>query len=401
MPTQNPPQRHAVPGYLFVLGWYPKNKIGGVNHVLLQLIEQMNHDGEYRPFLLVPNEPRNPPPLPGCPVFSMRVRPPYDPEHPLRSVVAFLATLPWSLLRLRALLNRHNVRVINAHFPADDALTYVLLKRLRLFSGRVVLSLHGNDIKTALDQNGFVRAMYRWLFRSADSITTCSRGLREDLLRLEPRCEKNSLVIHNGIDLEAFRKLGSAGFHLPEAIRGRQFLLNIGKYEHKKGQDILLRAFERIALRFPDLLLVIIGQTGPEIEDIRRLVRASPFAARIVMLQDVPHDHIAAFLETCSVFALPSRREPLGIVILEAAAFERPVVAAASGGVPELIEDRVTGRLVPVEDDGALAEAITEFLTEDGLRQTTARNLRRLVAEQFSWANAYQAYLRVLGESNL
>jgi glycosyltransferase involved in cell wall biosynthesis len=388
-----------VPGYLFVLPWYPESAIGGVNQALLHLIDLMNSDGRRQPFLLIPYGPDNPSPSAHlhCPAFSVTVRAPIVEDHPFRGPLAFLFTLPWTLVKLRRILRERDIQTINCVFPEMESLMFVMLKRLGLFPGQVGTTLQGNDIKVALDASGWGRRLLRWMFRRSDFVVACSRGIQEDLLRLEPACKHNSVVIHNSIDIDAFVSSVPANFELPEPMRHGTFLLNIGRYEHKKGQDLLIRAFEQIADRFPRLFLVMIGAPGTETSKIRELVARSPVSERISMIENVPHEQVPAYLRAALVFVLPSRREGLPFAILEAAACRKPVVAAAAVGVPELIEDQVTGRLVPVEDDRALAEAISDLVAHSDLRERVAENLHRLVSREFTWRQAYDHYMRLSG----
>jgi len=386
-----------MPGYLFVLPWYPVSPIGGVNQVVLKLIDLMSQAGQYQPYLLVPYGPLDPPQALhlNCPVLSLPIRSPLVKGHPFRSPVAFLLTLPWTLWKLRSLIQERDIQIINCHFPAPDCFIYVVLKRLALFSGKVVLSVHGSDLKAALARTGIARGLVQLLFRSADYVIACSNGLREDLLRLEPRCNRNSLVVHNAIDIDAFETLVAPGYRLPDPPGNRRFLLNVGRFEHQKGQDILIHAFEEIAETFPDLFLVMIGMPGTETDEIKRMVVDSPVAARIVMIENLPHECVPAFLKAALLFVLPSRREGLPLVILEAAACRKPVIAAAAVGVPELIQDRITGRLVPIDDERSLAEAISDLVSNRDLRETVAEGLHQLVREHFTWAQAYEKYMNL------
>ena len=395
LPPQSPQGTQLRPGYLFVLPWYPKSPIGGVNQVLIHLIGLMKAEGNYEPFLLIPagNQELPPSPYIACPIVSMVIRDPVLPT--LRAPIAFFLTLPVVLWRLRAWLVRHRIAAINSHFPSGDSLTYVLLRRLGLFSGKVILSIHGNDIKDAFATRGFKRFLIRLTLRLADTVVACSHGLLKDLLRLEPGCARNSVVIHNAIDAEGFEAKIPPGFVLPGDLRDVPYLLNIGRYEHKKGQDLLIRAFNRIAPDFPLLRLVMIGGTGPEVEQVRQQVAESPFRERIVMMENVPHETVPGYLKASALFVLPSRREGLPFAILEAAACRRAVVAAACIGVPELIEDAVTGRLVPVDDYKALESAIRDLLNDEAARTRCAQALRDLVDREFTWPTTYRKYLSV------
>jgi len=310
------------------------------------------------------------------------------------SPLAFLYYLPATLLRLRALTKRYNVQAFNCVFPDNEWLNLVLLKKLGLFSGKVVLWFHGSDIKAGAEKRGLGAAAFRWMLRQADAVVACSQGLREDVIRFEPRCTDNSKVIYNGIDVEMFRSGAATDHELPERLRNTPFILNVGRFDRNKGLDLLIRAFERIADEFPDLLLVMIGTTaGEETAEIRRIAGESPKKDRIIMIENVPHERIPDFLTAARLFVLASRREGLPFVILEAAACGAPVVATACNGVPEIVEDGVTGLLAPVDDDAALARAIRDMLTDEVKRKQLAANMYRLVSEKFTWRAAYEKWI--------
>jgi glycosyltransferase involved in cell wall biosynthesis len=110
------------------------------------------------------------------------------------------------------------------------------------------------------------------------------------------------------------------------------------------------------------------------------------------MLENVPHPRIGLFLKAAKLFVLASRREGFPFALQKAGAMKTPVVASACLGVPEIIEDGVTGRLSPVEDADALAGAIADLLRDDEKCRSVGERLYHLVAEQFSWKAIYQKH---------
>jgi starch synthase len=234
----------------------------------------------------------------------------------------------------------------------------------------------------------------KWMLRHADRVVACSQGLLEDILRFEPRCAPRSAVIYNAIDIEAFQDTAEWTYQIPEQLRARPFLLNIARFEYKKGHDVLIRAFERVASHTADLQLVMIGgAVGDESAAVRQLAEASPCRDRILMLENMPHQRVPIFLRAALLFVLASRREGFPFVLLEAGAFRKPVVATSCIGVPELIEDGVTGRLAPVDDDVALAQSIEDLLEDEVKRNGLAENLHRRVQEEFNWPVVVKQHL--------
>ena len=112
-------------------------------------------------------------------------------------------------------------------------------------------------------------------------------------------------------------------------------------------------------------------------------------------------DDVPAVTAALDVAVLPSYREAQGLVILEAMALARPVVASNVGGIPEMIEDGVTGLLVPPRDPAALADAIVRLLTDHPLADTLARNGHRLVRERFCVERMVAAFEVLYDEGRL
>src|SRR5262249_1147568 len=112
------------------------------------------------------------------------------------------------------------------------------------------------------------------------------------------------------------------------------------------------------------------------------------------------HAQVARFFDRATAFCLPSRAEPFGIVLLEAGAFRLPVVATRVGGIPEIVEDRVTGLLVPPDDAGSLADALVRVLTDSDFAASAGRGLHDRVRAVFSWRRAYDAYRALLFNPN-
>ncbi len=141
---------------------------------------------------------------------------------------------------------------------------------------------------------------------------------------------------------------------------GAPMVLALGRLHRNKGFDVLVRAMRAL----PGVHAVIAGE-GPERRALERLARGEGVAGRVHLPGWVQDG--AGLLAACDVLVCPSRREPLGNVVLEAFSAARPVVAAAAAGPVELVEDRRTGMLVAVEDDVALAGAIGAVLGDRAL----------------------------------
>jgi glycosyltransferase involved in cell wall biosynthesis len=394
--TGAPHPTGPVPGILYLLPW-SIDAIGGVNQVVINLIRQGRQTGQARPVLLE-NCPDEPAPrtstLPdGLTLIRFWIRTPLAEPNRLRTTIGFLARLPRSLGQLRRLLADQGITTVNAHYPSLAALHFRLLSMLGLFRGRLVLSFHGLDVRAAAGTTGLERAAWRWLLRTADSIVACSHALGRELSAFEPRCSGRIAVIHNGVDPGTL--LTPAATHVPPGIAGHSYLLSVGTFEHKKGQDVLLEAFALLRPDFPELRLVILGRTTPFLSALRETVSRLDLEDRVRLVADVPHEAISAYYKHAVAFCLPSRAEPFGIVVLEAALFGLPVVATRVGGVGEIVRAGEDGLLVPADDPEALAGALRSTLTDVSAGEQRAASLKRRVQEQFTWHSTFLQYLRL------
>jgi L-malate glycosyltransferase len=174
------------------------------------------------------------------------------------------------------------------------------------------------------------------------------------------------------------------------------YIVNVGTFENKKGQDILVRAFAKVRERRTDLSLVIVGRSGPQLQILRDLIAELGLSDCVDLREDLPHAQTLSMIRSAKVFALSSRQEPFGIVLLEAAYFSVPVVATRVGGVPEVVADGVTGLLVPADDPAALASAIERVLDDAALAGRIADNARRRTLSEFTWGEAFSRYRALL-----
>ncbi len=177
-------------------------------------------------------------------------------------------------------------------------------------------------------------------------------------------------------------------------------LVSIGRICGQKGFDILLEALAKIE---HDARLKIIGD-GPaaEVETLENRCRELGIEDRVELTGFVPREQIIEDLAQADLFVLASRAESFGMVYAEAQAVGLPVIGTAVGGVPEVIADGVTGRLVPPEESDALAQMIDELLGDEALLQELGAAGRSRARERFSWETSVdrteEAYEEALGK---
>jgi L-malate glycosyltransferase len=162
-----------------------------------------------------------------------------------------------------------------------------------------------------------------------------------------------------------------------------QSVLFLANLERRKGIEVLLDAFARLAPELPEARLVV-GGTGAAEQAVRKRAGEPPLAGRVELLGGVPRDRVMATMQACAVYCLPSYGEPFGQTALEAMACARPVVATDAGGLAHLVPPE-GGRLVAPGDAEGLAAALRELLADPELRRSMGEHNRTVIEQRFAW----------------
>jgi len=389
--------------FALLLAWQISS-IGGVNGVARNLLHEFQA-AKQMPLMAIEmsgKEIREVPVAGDCtwPVLTMPPLPTWNPHRPVQSSIGFCLLAPFALWRLISICRRYSISVLNPHFIGLEYLMLAVLRKSGFFRGKLILSFHGADIREMMQSRGVKRWLSRVLLRSADFLVPCSNGLGEEVLMFVPECAPRTVVIHNGIDTARFLARASEPYELPKNFAGRRIILNIGAYEFKKGHDILVKAFALVKAKRSDVALVISGQRSSI--EIDQLGKELGVRQDMLLLENTPPAKVAALLKQADVFALSTRSkkgfygEGFAIALLEAGAAAKPVVAADSCGVSELIADGITGRVVPPEDPEALAEGICSLLEDPARASQMGRCLHQKVVQNFTNQDMYRKYAELI-----
>ena len=246
----------------------------------------------------------------------------------------------------------------------------------------------------------------RTAYEAAAAVVAVSAGMRLDVLKSYPGVDPTRVhVVHNGIDSQLWQR--DCGDHAVEAVRhlgvdpGRPSVVFVGRITRQKGLPYLLRA----AAQLPPEVQLVLCAGAPDTPQLLAEVEALVAELRQVragvvwIMEMLPRAEIIALLSAATVFACPSIYEPLGIVNLEAMACETAVVATATGGIPEVVVDGLTGWLVPIEQasDGTgtpldperyvadLAAALNEAVSDPARARALGVAGRQRAVESFGW----------------
>lgn len=344
---------------LFVVPW--DQEVGGVASVVGNLARGLEERGHGAVFLhpgtadeLVRTTTKW-----GFTGYRLRLRGPCAPANPLRSVLAFWVFLLPTLVRLVRLLRRDRIDLVNIHYPLASFLPVALAARLAGLP--IVTSVHGADLFPRGEPLRRYPLALRAVLGLSARIVAPSDGYLAQVATQLPGLADRAESIHNGIRLEEF----ATSRRDPGARRrpAGRYLLTIAAHNPKKGLDVLLSAFARVADRHPDVRLLLLGD-GPLRDQLEAQASRLGLDERARFLGTRGRAETIELLQGCAVFVLASRAEPFGLAVLEALACGRPVVATKVGGIREIVRDGVDGLLVEPDDPAALAAAIDTFLDD-------------------------------------
>ena len=236
----------------------------------------------------------------------------------------------------------------------------------------------------------------------ADAIIAVSGATKHDIERLFDVDPERVHLIHNGIDLNQYRKVESTGALKRYGIdSAKPYLLFVGRITRQKGFHHLVRAIQFMNRDFQIVLCAAAPDTPELAEEMRVAVeRAEAQRPGIIWINEMVDQRTACELYShAAVFVCPSIYEPFGIINLEAMACETAVVASAVGGIKEVVVDGQTGFLVPLEQMKEspfeainpekfacdLAQPINELMKDPQLRKRFGEAGRKRVEEYFSW----------------
>ncbi len=313
---------------------------------------------------------------------------------------------PFAARALRRLIREAGIELVHAHWILPNG--WVARRASRGGSpGGVpyVCTLHGSDVFMA-ERNPLFRWMAARALAGASHVTSCSADLRDRLLALagDPgQAAKISLVV-NGTDLPPAGAGGPvARARLAEELgfpAGARLVVAVGRMVDKKGFEVLLDAAPAILAGRGEVRLVL-GGGGDLLPRAPGAAAALGVAGRVLFPGPLAHDRVLALLAAAEVVAMPSVRDRRGnidglpVVVLEAMAAARPVVASRVAGIPLAVEDGETGLLVPERDPAALGEAVGRLLDDPAAARALGEAGRRRVERELTWAAVARIHDRI------
>ena len=279
----------------------------------------------------------------------------------------------------------------------------------------LVVTLHGtirNEIKSALNTKsikGFVIASYlslKWLpssidkttLNKSDKIIAVSNELKEDIKKQYKVPEEKLVVIPNGIDIDKFKPMPVEDLREKWDLTDEKVILSVGAINKQKGFHLLLKILPDILKENKNVKLVIVG-TGPYLQELKVMAKKLDILNNVVFAGRVSEEDLPKYYNLADVCVFPTlRMEGLPLVVPEAMACEKPVIASRIGGVPTVIENNKDGILIEPDNLKELKAKFLEVLSDEELSKKLSKNARKKVVERFSLDRMVEDTIRVYEE---
>jgi glycosyltransferase involved in cell wall biosynthesis len=328
---------------------------------------------------------------PGLPTQHPLVKAAADAGIPVEQIADRGALSPGALLRIAGLLQRQRPALLHTYEYKTDLLGLVATRLVRS-DARLVATVNGYtgaDAKLSFYEMADVPVL-----RHYQSLITVSEALRSQLLA-QGFPANRVITVPNACQPMSVTPSQVAATRLALGLDpGQPVTAFVGRLSPEKGPQYLLQAVPQVLAAQSAARFLIVGE-GPQRAELEALTRRLGLEGSVRFLGY--RDDVSVLFALSNVVVVPSLREAFGLVLLEAMAQARPVVATRVGGIPEVVEAGLTGLLVPPADPTALAQAILDLLQNPEKAATMGRRGQAVVAEGFSPALMAQRVMNVYG----
>jgi len=296
----------------------------------------------------------------------------------------------WGLFRkLRRIVREENVTAIHCGRCLPEGWLAYLFRKI--YGIPYVCYIHGEDVESAASSREL-----SWMVQGIVTHSDRRIANRENTASLLTDCwqvpRSQISVLHPGVDTTGFVPAPrDEAVQMQLGWQDRTVILTVGHLQKRKGHDMTIRALPEIRHAVPDVLYAIVGN-GEERNSLEELVEATQTGEHVQFLGEVSDEDMIRCYQQCDLFALPNRQvgrdiEGFGMVLLEAQACGRPVLAEASGGTRETIRPGETGIVTPCESPELVAEAMTHLLLDPLQLEQMAKAARPWTVENFDWSS--------------
>ncbi len=284
-----------------------------------------------------------------------------------------------------------NIDIVHVQWPIPNGLGALFLKKI--YKIPYINTIHGEEVY--LSKHYHILFALKWLVNnSAKTITNSSATLDSCL---ETGLKKGKFgIIPFGVDIN---------FYKPITVPKNENIfkiLSVGYLIERKGFEFLIKAMKEVLGEHINVQLIIVG-SGPLEKKLKDLITKLDLQNNVKIVKNVSDDELLHLYNSSNLFVLPSivdsqgNTEGLGVVLLEAMACKLPVIGSNVGGIPDIIQDKETGLLVPEKNSLKLSQEILNLIKDEDLRLELAINGYNQVRGTFSWERVAKRYLKIYG----
>lgn len=370
---------------LFASDYYPS--VGGVQEVVRQTALALQRGGD-RAVVFTNRWPKDLPAseiLDGIDVRRHIFR---VPGETLKQRLGTWVTGPTTLASICSQLREAQIDLIHVHCVSSNA--YYAIRAARRLKLPLVLTIHGElsmDSSDLFNRSAFARSNLRNAIESASAITACSKEALAEAERFYGQSfGQRGRVVYSGVRVNDFA-------NVTPYQHKRPYILAIGRLAIQKGFDVLLNAFAKV-LKEDDSHDLILAGDGPEQQKLHAMAGDLGIADRVCFFGPATRPVAVQLFAGAGMVVMPSRREAMGIVNLEAMAAGRAVISTRVGGVPEVVVDGQSGVLVEPESVDELAHEMLVLLRDPVLRRYLGDHGRERAME-FDWTRINDHFRRI------
>ncbi len=275
---------------------------------------------------------------------------------------------------LKKIIKDFEPDILHAHY----ATSYGLLGALSGFHP-FIISVWGSDVYSFPNKSLLHKALLKFNLSKADKILSTSNNMANETRKYT---KKNIEITPFGVDLSIFKPMKVDSLFPENSI----VIGTIKTLEEKYGIEYLIRAFKILVNKYTDLPLKLLIVGGGSLEQyLKNLTKELEIEKRTIFTGKIPFNEVSKYHNMLSVSVSVSDSESFGVAVVEAMACEKPVVVSDAGGLPEVVENNVTGFIVPRRNPQKTAEAIEKLVLDEKLRMQMGKEGRKRVYNLYNW----------------
>lgn len=280
--------------------------------------------------------------------------------------------------KMAEVAQREKLDLIHAHYAIPHAVCAFLAKQMVSPSLKIVTTLHGTDI-TVLGEDSSLTELIKFAIEKSDCVTAVSDALIEQTNQLiNP--DKDICTVYNFIDEREYHRKDVGNLKQDYGISDdEKVIIHVSNFRQVKRVQDVVRTFKRIHERIPSKLLLV--GDGPDMRNVSQLVKELNLEDAVLFLGK--QDNVAELYSISDLKLLFSEKESFGLVLLEAMACGVPCIGTRIGGIPEVIEDGVTGYICELGDVETAASKAVQLLSDQQLHQQISRGALQAVNQKF------------------